>query len=142
MIDIVFYAAAGLVLFAGSVRIAIEIYLRRRALADRRDQAPEGAVLHAIVNEPLAAGDEPPTEKSRTEGPDDEVMPTDCTSPAALFDVEMGPAGPRLRIAIGGRAISVDIQPWQAAELGRSLLAASAASAPSAQPPLEGTVFA
>ncbi|MGU3537708.1 hypothetical protein [Methylobacterium sp. A54F] len=57
------------------------------------------------------------------------------------FGVEMGAHAPRIRITIGARAIPVEIEPAQAAELGVALLAASALCAPGNPRPPEGSAI-
>lgn len=156
MIDVFIVACLALVLVAGSVRIAIEIYLRRQARAARlRESMPSpmtadaplpGSITRATP-EPIAEPAAVPVTlrdagqvASSAEPSAGEPAPADGP-PVALFSVEMGASNPRLCIAAGGRTIPVEIRPWQTVGLSRALIAAGTACASGAQPPPEGTVF-
>lgn len=142
MIDVYILASLIVVLVAGSVRIAIEIYVRLQARRKRRVAVlAEDAASPMLLDEPPSTHEVPRALEPQARQLDGNVTSMECTPPVALFSVEMGPAVPRLRITIGDRAIPVDIQPWQAAALGQSLFAALAACASGAQRPPEGTVF-
>ena len=160
MIDVFIVACLALVLVAGSVRIAIEIYLRRQARAARqRESVPSpmtadaplpGSITRATpepIAEPAAvpvilrdAGQVASSAEPSAEPSAGEPAPADGP-PVALFSVEMGASNPRLCIAAGGRTIPVEIRPWQTVGLSRALIAAGTACASGAQPPPEGTVF-
>ena len=152
MIDVFIVACLALVLVAGSVRIAIEIYLRRQARAARQREsvpspmtadAPLPGSITRATPEPIAEPAAVPVilrDTGQVASSAEAPAPTDGP-PVALFSVEMGASNPRLCIAAGGRTIPVEIRPWQTVGLSRALIAAGTACALGAQPPPEGTVF-